>query len=369
MKRISIFIAFAIAFTACRVNQPIDWSQLPESRNGLYILCEGNMGSNKATIDYYDFQHDTIYRNIYPAMNPDVVMELGDVGNDIATYGSKLYAAINISAKVEVMDLHARRIGQVDIPNCRNIVFDGGYAYVSSYAGPVDVDNPGYAQRGFVAKIDTATLQVVDTCQVGFQPDNMVIHDGLMYVANSGGYMAPVYDSTLSVIRLSDFREVRRIPVAINISRLCLDGQGKLWVASAGDYYERPAQVYTVDLATERVTPMGFAASCMCLSGNDLYYIASEFSYTTYEYRTTYGIIDTRTGQRLTDRFICDGSEKQFVMPYSLFIERQSGDIYVTDARDYVTPGVLYRYSKDGVQLGHWRTGDIPGHIARIQTK
>ena len=36
-------------------------------RNGFYILCEGNMGSNKATIDFYDSDADTLYMNIYPA--------------------------------------------------------------------------------------------------------------------------------------------------------------------------------------------------------------------------------------------------------------------------------------------------------------
>ena len=62
---------------------------------GFYLLNEGNMGSNKASIDYFDATTGTYNRNIYAARNPTVVKELGDVGNDITIYGSKMYAVIN----------------------------------------------------------------------------------------------------------------------------------------------------------------------------------------------------------------------------------------------------------------------------------
>ena len=89
-----------------------------------------------------------------------------------------MYAVINCSNKVEVMDYQtAKRIGQIDIPNCRFIKFAGRYAYVTSYAGPVEI-NPNYEQIGYVARVDTATLKVVDRCLVGYQPDELEIVDG-----------------------------------------------------------------------------------------------------------------------------------------------------------------------------------------------
>ena len=50
---------------------------------GFYLLNEGNMGSNKATLDYYDFASGIYTRNIYAYTNPDVAQSLGDVGNDL----------------------------------------------------------------------------------------------------------------------------------------------------------------------------------------------------------------------------------------------------------------------------------------------
>lgn len=169
---------------------------------GFYLLNEGNMGSNKSTLDYYDFSTGIYKRNIYAEINPTVPKELGDVGNDIGIYGSKLYAVINCSNKVEVMEAETtKRITQIEIPNCRFIKFHHRYAYVTSYAGPVMID-PNYEQIGFVAKIDTATLKEVDRCLVGFQPDELDIVNGKIYVANSGGIWEQVVQTDMSELYL-----------------------------------------------------------------------------------------------------------------------------------------------------------------------
>ncbi|MDE6308513.1 MAG: YncE family protein, partial [Bacteroidales bacterium] len=152
---------------------------------GMYLLNEGNMGSNKASIDYVDFANGYYVRNVYAERNPTVIKELGDVGNDIRIYGSKLYAVINCSHKVEVMDARTCvRIGQIDIPNCRYIRFARGRAYVSAYVGPVSIDPD--AQLGAVFEVDTATLSVVNQVTVGYQPDELDIVGEYLYVANSG---------------------------------------------------------------------------------------------------------------------------------------------------------------------------------------
>ena len=143
---------------------------------GFYLL-------NKATIDYYDYTTATYHRNIYPSANPNAVKELGDVGNDICIYGSRLYAVINASNKIEVMDASStKRIGQIDIPNCRYLRFHDGYGYITSYAGPIQV-NPNYEQKGYVARFDTATLKITNECVVGFQPDGLEIVGNKIYVA------------------------------------------------------------------------------------------------------------------------------------------------------------------------------------------
>src|SRR5690606_30202534 len=148
--------------------------------------------------------------DIYSERNPTVVKELGDVGNDIKIYGNKVYAVINSSNKIEVLDKWtAKRVKVIDVPNGRYMAFHGDKAYVSSYAGKVAID-PN-AEIGFVAEIDTATLALTRKVTVGYQPEEMVIQDGKLYVANSGGYRVPNYDNTVSVVDLKSFTETKKI--------------------------------------------------------------------------------------------------------------------------------------------------------------
>jgi hypothetical protein len=332
---------------------------------GFYLLNEGNMGSNKCTLDYYDYTTGIYHKNIYAERNPGVVQELGDVGNDLQIYGDKLYAIINCSHFVEVMNVNtAKHITQISIPNCRYIVFNGKYAYVSSYAGPVLID-PN-ARLGYVAKVDTASLQVVDTCNVGYQPEEMVIKNNKLYVANSGGYRVPNYDRTVSVIDLEHFKVTKAIDVAVNLHRMELDKYGYIYVSSRGDYYNVPSATYVIDTNTDAVTDKLslLPNSEMTLSGDSLYVYSTEWSYLTHSNTISYAIYNVKTHRTVTRNFITDGTEKSIKIPYGVAVNPETHEIFVTDAKDYVIPGTLYCFSPDGKKKWSVTAGDIPAHFA-----
>jgi len=333
--------------------------------SGFYLLNEGNMGSNKCTLDWFDYSSGIYRKNIYPERNPGVVQELGDVGNDIGIYGGKLYAVINCSHFVEVMDVRTcRHITQVSIPNCRNLVFDGGYVYVTSYAGPVQVD-PN-ARLGYVARIDTLTMQVVDTCTVGYQPDGLAVCGGKLYVANSGGYRVPDYDHTVSVIDLATFRVEKTIDVALNLQRMAADTKrGMVYVSSRGDYTTTPSAIHVIDTHTDEVAgTVPVPCSNMAFCGDSLYIISQNLSWQADTPTARYVVYDLQQKQIVTRSFITDGTEADIAVPYGLAVNPENGDILVTDARDYVTPGRLHCYSRDGVRKWSVTTGDIPAHFA-----
>ena len=328
---------------------------------GFYLLNEGNMGSNKATLDYYDYTTATYKRNIFAEANPDITQGLGDVGNDLRIYGNRLYAVINCSNLIEVMEATtAKHIGQINIPNCRYLAFADGYGYCTSYAGPVQIGN---TQIGYVAKFDTATLRIVDTCHVGFQPDGLEVVGNRLYVANSGGYLAPDYDSTLSVIDLASFKQVATIPVAPNLHRVQADHLGQLWVSSRGDYFGTPSRLFCLSLSstTNSLDTLNIPISNFCILGDSLYYISTEYSYETYEDIICYGIVDIRTHQSIQNHLITDGTT--LVKPYGIAVHPTTREIYITDAGNYVTPGMLYCFLPQGILQWSVRTGDIPSAI------
>ena len=376
----------AIGFISCRGDEiifPAEYEILPmESRElssfaanepiGMYLLNEGNMGSNKATIDYLDFSKGIYIRNIYGERNPNVIKELGDVGNDIQVYGNRLYAVINCSHKVEVMDLYTcRRIGQIDIPNCRYIRFHGDKAYISSYVGPVSID-PN-VQLGAIFEVDTATLRVTRKVTVGYQPEEFEIIGNHLYVANSGGYCAPYYDSTLSVVDLTDFRQVQKIPVCVNPHRVRKDQYNRLWITSRGDHKDvQPQLVCLQPLHPTPYTLHHISPSEMVIIGDSMYYYGAHWSDEAMSNQITYGVFNIqnslpfREGAGVGSSLITDGTEKNIKIPYGIQVNPYNGDIYITDAKNYVSSGQLHCYSHEGKRKWSVRTGDIPAHMCFV---
>lgn len=376
ISKILCFLPFLLAISSCREDElvvPTEYDIIPETPapntdiRGFYLVNEGNMGSNKCTLDYFDYFTGLYARNFYAERNPNVIKELGDVGNDIGIYGSKLYVVVNCSHKVEVLDSRSGvRIGQVDIPNCRYVRFHRGKAYVSSYVGPVLID--ANAPKGAVYEVDTLLLKVTRKVTVGYQPEEMEIVDDYMYVANSGGYRVPNYDNTVSVIQMIDFKQVEQIPVGINLHRLKKDKYNKLWVTSRGDYQGRPSRLYVMEKKTgynKMIVSDTIPVACsnMAFFGDYLYYYATEWNNYTSSNTISYGVIDIRTKEIVSTNFITDGTDRDITIPYGIAIHPETGDIFVTDAKNYVSSGTLYCFNQQGRKKWSVRTGDIPAHM------
>lgn len=370
-----------LSFQACReveIVVPTEYEIIRDTifpgsnYRGMYLVNEGNMGSNKCSLDYLDYINGYYVRNLYAERNPTVVMELGDVGNDVQVYGNKLYVVVNCSNKVEVLNARTgKRIGQVDIPNCRYVRFYRGYAYVSSYVGPVQLNNPN-AVNGAVYKVDTTSLEQMGRVSVGYQPEEMEVLGQYLYVANSGGYRAPDYDKTVSVIELESFKQVRQIPVGINLHRIKADAYGKLWVSSRGNYENIGSNLFVLEkkkgyndmVVTDT---LDIPCSNLCIHGDSLYLYSTEWSNMAQKNTITYGIINVKTKKMVSKSFITDGTEKDIKIPYGILVHPDTGDIYVTDAKNYVSSGTLYCYNRLGKRKWSVRTGDIPAQMALLK--
>lgn len=372
IKNIVLLLSFVMFFklTACRTDEPVHKSETETKEEGdslavikgFYLLNEGNMGSNKASLDYYSYITGIYSRNIFAERNPNVTKELGDVGNDLKIYGSKLYAIINCSNLVEVMDAATGvHITTIEIPNCRYICFNKDKAYVSSYAGPVQIGNK---QLGFVAEIDTATLQITRKVTVGYNPEEMAIIDNKMYVANSGGYLVPDYDNTLSIIDLDSFTEIKKVEVAINMHRVRADKYGDLYLSTRGDYYTMPANLFLFDVETQTIKKtFDIPVGNMCIVGDSAYLYSVGFNWNTGLDEISYALIDIKSEEVLSRSFIADGTESLIKLPYGIAVNPNNKEIFVTDAGDYVSPGTLYCFDKTGHLKWKQTTGDIPAHI------
>ena len=380
MKQLAYYILTLLLLSACRQDVmivPMEKSD-PGGKTqqgdiiGMYLLNEGNMGSNKSSLDYLDLSDSTAhyYRNIYSQRNPSTVMSLGDVGNDCQIYGSRLWLVINCSNKVEVARADsAIRIGKVNIPNCRYVTFNDRYAYVSSYVGTVYASSN--SPLGSVYKVDTLTLQKVDSCSVGYQPEEMAIIGNQLYVANSGGYQGMTgqgYESTVSVIDMATMQETSKVEVAPNLHHLKADKNNQLWVTARGDYMTEASSIWWLAPDENGQMKVGGhidqAVSDLCIVGDSLYFYGSQWSEVSMSNTITYGIINVKTHQVVSTSLSSAPEISKIRMPYGIIVNPVHRDFYLMDAKNYVSSGELLHFLPDGTFDWKVSTGDIPAHAA-----
>jgi len=366
MKRISNLLIISsllilVMFSSCDPIVP-EYDETIDYHTSFFLLNEGNWGSNNASIGFFNSQTTEYKRDAFSQINSNIVGGLGDVGNDLLIYGGKLYAVINASGLVEVMDAKtAKHIGVVNIPNSRNINFYNGKIYVSSWA---DATMSNANVVGYVAEIDTATLQVVRSVNVGRQPEEIEFLNGKMYVANSGGYTTDL-DSTISVVDLQTFNEQKKIVVAKNLQKLRKAGD-KLYVLALGNYYNIAPDIYVVE-NDEKVGKLDIYASNFCVSGDLIYILSNKTDWSAGTTISKFIIYNIANQQIVTENFITDGTEAEITTPYGIAVNPITRDIFITDAKNYSTSGELFCFSPDGKKLWSVTTGVAPNKIVFLK--
>lgn len=363
---LALVAILSITFTGCSKDDPIidsEEEQLPPqtvtSIDGFYLLNQGNMNSNNASLDLYDYSSGKFKTNIFGETNPDAVLGLGDVGNDLGIYGSKLYAVINKSNKVEVLDVAtAKRIKVIDtnIDNPRFITFAKGKAYVSAY---------GSSENGLVAEIDTISLDITRTVEVGSQPEQLAVVDGKLYVANAGWASAPNYETSLSVVDLNSFSLINKIEVGANLLHVKADNYGDLYVSSQGNYVDIPSMLHVIDTKEQKVKKsFDIPVANLTIADDIAYVVSSTYDWNTDKNITGYSLVDVKSEEVINDNFLPESISSEITSPSAIAIDPVSEYIYIGDAGDYVSPGKLYCIDKEGLVKFTKQTGIAPASIA-----
>lgn len=150
----------------------------PTEATGLYVINAGNLSNNvNGTLSFINFEKGTASNNVFFDINK---RSLGSTPQDAIVYGSKMYIAIYGSNIIEIVDKNtAKSIKQI-VPTStqgegpRDIIAANGKVYVSMY-------------DGYVSRIDTLSLTIDATLNVGPNPEEMTVANGYLYVANSDG--------------------------------------------------------------------------------------------------------------------------------------------------------------------------------------
>ena len=101
----------------------------------------------------------------------------------------------------------------------------------------------------------------------------------------------------------------------------------------------------------------------MTLCGDSLYVYCNYWNNFYQSSEIGYSLVNVKTRQILTRRFITDGTDAQFQSPNGIAVNPLTREFYVTDARDRITPGKLYAYTPEGRLKWQLNTGDVPSRF------
>lgn len=318
------------------------------------IICnEGNWQSDNGQLSYYDGTAGVLTNKWFRQVNGS---KLGDTPNDIIQVNDTLIAiAVNWSNIIQYIHPDGTACGATEnVPNNRRMCADGNYLYITSYAHKCG--NQTF-EKGYVAKIDVKTKQVVATCEVGWEPEGVRLYEGKLYVANTGGYAFSenhAYETTVQVVDAETMKSIKTIDTGcINLYGEMSQAGQYLCINSCGDYYDVKPKTVIVDCKTDEVKTFDFPATYNSTDGDVFYTVGSEFSYNTGEYVYSIKTINPKT-QEVKDGIFCEAITqkiKEITSPYELYISPYTKNVYFTDANSYGSAGYLYGYTKEGQQV------------------
>ena len=372
MKKLNLFLLAVLAalMFSCKPDTPEPVTPSGFSvGSGVFVLNEGDFQVSNASLTFYDIEADTVINNLFYKVNN---APLGDVAQSLAMADGQLYIVVNNSNYIYKVDANTIvcdttkpfKLGDFYSPREMHFVAPNK-AYVTDLMGtqlwiinPQDFSHAGSIEMG------NATEKMV---QVGNE----------LYVSNWSIYYFDPYShasyNTVQVVDLNNDVKVADITVGKVPNTMVVDKNGHVWVLCEGrswdDEYDEEGVPYGENPTLWEIDPMLKTAVCRYVfkgpyedddeikgvasalkvnpAGDQFYLIYNNevrrFDLATMSLSETFRITPDATG-----------------LFYNMAVEPKTGDLYISDAKNYVMEGTVYRYSNDGVLLASFQAGIIP---------
>lgn len=351
------FSIITLGFVSCSSDDDEPWIEPEVTTTGVYILNSGKMGDDNANLGYYDLSKNVDTKNIFTNQNSQ---PLGDSGQDMVIYGSKMYISVTGSNKIYITDLKAKLLKYsngasaiIDPKNDKNepegprfLAADGGKVYVS-------------LKTGYVARIDTATLTIDKKVKVGSYPEQIIATNNKLYVANSGYG----YDNTVSVIDLNSFTETKKIDVVVNPNFLVKDNNNNIYVLSWGRTWggaNIKSSLQKLNATSEEVTALGtdIATKMAMNRSKDKIYIINEVYDSNWNLTINLSYYDLKTNKHVKTSFVTATGNIDLSKAYSISVDPVNGNIYIGTS-DFSNTGDMYIFSENGTFISKFDTGGL----------
>ncbi len=300
----------------------------------IYIINEGNFMSGNASVSLFDTGNNSLVENYFYAQNNQ---QLGDVAQSMKKINNEYYIVVNNSAKIVVCDLnfkYKRSISGFISP--RYILpVSNQKAYVSDL----------YANAISIVNLNTGSKTGSIACN-GWT-EQMVMFYNKVFVSN-------VNSNYLYVINAINDQLEDSILIGSGCGSLVIDKNDQLWALTAAST-SQPAKLWKINpLNINNKTAFNFNTGdkpgSLCINGgkDTLYYLNN-------------GICRLTINNAALQVPIIEKGNKNF---YALAVNPRNGDVYVSDALDYIQKSNIYSYkSSSGEVRNQFKAGIIAGNF------
>lgn len=334
----------SVSLVSCSDN---DDNEIPKLK-GNFVLNEGSTNGSVSLID----TEDKVTLNYFEAVNG---IPLGKFPQSMAMNDEYAFIVVttdNGSGYVEVVSVsdftHYATISGLSYP--REIAFANGKAYVSNGNGA----DANYArQNNEVYVIDLKTMKITGQIPVGAGPEKMVVSNGKLYVANSGGWSND--DNTVSVIDLDTDKVVETLTVKSCPKDLVVDVNGNIWAYCGGapDYSNYPNVTYAnagiskINISSGEIT--SFDLSNLTTTGIKNIAISKDG-------KTVYYMSDAVYAMNITDTTLPTAKFIDATF-YGMDVNPKDGNIWMCKG---TSPGKVLVYSSQAEKLKEFTVGSMP---------
>lgn len=338
--------------TACKKESPgpvttnTDTTQYIQGTSGVFIVNEGNYFGNNGSLSYINFETNEISNDIFQNKNHRT---LGDVALTMQSINKKAYIIVNNSAKIEV----------VDIENMNSIATIFGFISPRHF---IRVNST----KAYVSELYSDSIKIVDLVSnqisgyinIHRSSESMVIYGSNLFVANWSNYSKPsVNNDYVMIIDVLNDQLIDSIHVSKEPNSLIIDKNNKIWVLCSGGYdnSESPALIrinpdsrtieQTFVFSDINSSPYNLSTN---LAKDSLFFINNDiFSLSVSSLTLPISPIITSGSQNF----------------YSIAINPQNSQIFISDALDYNQNGKIFIYSGSGNLVKTYTAGIIPGNV------
>ena len=299
----------------------------------ILIANEGNFGWGEGTLSLYNPSSKAVQNDVYSTKNNE---SMGNVLHSIAFINGQYFFVVNNSGKVIMTDTNFVKQKEITgLTSPRNI-----YKVSDTKAYITDL----YADA--ITTLDLNTLETIGSIPCNGHSEEGVVKDGVFWF--TAPETAKIYSVDIATDRITDSIQVGWMPEGI-----VLDNKNVMWVLNRGDASknEEPkltsVSVLGEDVLVTSNILVGAPINLEYDQELDLLYFVND------------GIWNQGTDIDLSEPVLWKPADDKVY--YSVRVNPENSEVYVSDVKDFVSRSTIYRYSKDGTLLDEFSAGIITG--------